>query len=400
MRAIRRFFRQTAVIIALSGALTATSFASGTNFTCPNAGIWNELIGGVCWDQMFPIRIAGRLMGGGNSGDPQNANKVVGCRCAPTRGNPLGSVGFTIGLWQPSLLVEAVSHPFCFPSMGGIDIGGQNTGGIGLAGAVGDTDAPSQGISNTKAGYFNVHILSWPLLWMFNIFNIPNCNGTGYNGMNLLLQSEFYPTWNNDLLAMLESPEEVLYAGPLGALTEAGECAYLTLPGGMPIDAAYFSAGCWGGIYPMVGDNMTNGDPIRTSSLDAVRMLALGFRLGFMRKSEGTAVDCGPKRTYVLPKQQYRMQIIFPNNEVNNVPNPGVPSSVSQTGGVNVIASPGLNSTPTPTTNNPNSTSSKCAHWIGKSPLQWGEWDGQPGSGNNFVYLVWQWSDCCMGVIG
>ncbi len=65
-----------------------------------------------------------------------------------------------------------------------------------------------------------------------------------------------------------------------------------------------------------------------------------------------------------------------------------------------MIASPGLNSTPTPTASNPGSTSSKCAHWIGKSPLQWGEWDGQPGSGNNFVYLVWQWSDCCMGVLG
>jgi conjugal transfer pilus assembly protein TraU len=388
LKILASFFK-LAVIGCLVGFLLAllTNNARATNqFTCPDAGVFNELVGGVCWSQMFPIRLAGVTMFGGTSGVPSSADSNIACTCGGSLKHlSLPSFGFTLGMWQPSNLIEAVSHPFCFPSLGGLDIGGSATGGIGLSGSWGGQHAVTHGITQSKSGYFNVHVLTFPLLWMLNVFNVPMCNGGGYTGMDILLQSEFFPTWNNDLLAMLESPEEVLYSGILGQVASAGECAD-EFAGGEPIDSLYFTAGCWGSLYPMVGNNLNSGNPIRTSSLDAARMLALGFRLGIMRRTVGSAVICGPKRTYVIPKQQYRLQILYPNDETGNNPNPGVPTSVTQTGGVNIIASP--------------VQTSNCAHWIGKSPLQWGEWDDQPGTGGNYVYLVWQWTDCCLGVLG
>lgn len=363
----------------------APAFAS-TPFTCPSANIFSELIGGVCWSQMFPIRVAGVTMFGGNGGVPSGANDSVICTCGGSLSHlSLPEIGLSLGMWQPSMLVSAVSHPFCFPALGGIDIGGEDTSGIALSGTWGGNIAKSSGISTDKTGFFNVHLLTFPLLWMMNIFNVPDCNGDGYDGMDIVLQSEFYPTWDNSLLAMLESPEEVLYANPVGMVAEAGECAYETA-GGEPIDDMYFTAGCWGLLYPMVGTNLTDGDPIRTSSLDSARLLAMGFRLGILRRTVGKKVVCGPKRTYVIPKDQYKMQIIYPNDETGNNPNPDVPTSVPQSGGVNIVASP--------------VQSSSCSHWIGQTPLQWGEWDDQPGTGGNYIYLVWQWTDCCLGILG
>ncbi len=372
------------VALPLLGAIAQPAYASGT-ITCPNAGLFNELIGGVCWSQLFPVRLAGVTLFGGSSGVPNAADSQIACVCGGSLKHlTLPKIGLTIGLWQPTLLLSAVSHPFCFPSLGGIDIGGEDSTGMGLSGSWGGTQAASDDIKVHHEGYFNVHVLTFPLLWMMNIFNIPLCNATGYKGMDILLQSEFYPTWNNSLLAMLESPEEVLYAGPVGDIAAAGECAD-EFAGGEPIDDMYFTAGCWGDLYPMVGQNLVNNDPIRTSSLDTTRILALGFRLGIMRRSVGSSVICGPKRTFVLPKQQYRLQILYPNDETSSNPNPGVPTSVPQDGGVNIQAAP--------------IETNSCAHWIGKSPLQWGEWDDQPGTGANYVYLGWQWTNCCMGVL-
>jgi conjugal transfer pilus assembly protein TraU len=125
----------------------------------------------------------------------------------------------------------------------------------------------------------------------------------------------------------------------------------------------------------------------------------------------GKSVMCGPRRTYVLPKQQFRFQILFPNDETNQEPNApanaqtqapqqggSIPpanyvtpaasnqGTVAQTNGVNIQAPP--------------TQSGECTHWLGQTPFQWGEWDSLPGTGANYVYLVWQWTNCCLGIIG
>ena len=390
---IKTLFRIFAIggAIGLLIVILMSPVARASSFTCPSAGIFNELIGGICWSQLFPISISGTTMFGGNGGVPDNTGGGGICSCdGSLKKLELPRVGFTLGMWQPTLLVSAISHPFCFPSLDGTDIGGEDTGGIGLSGSWGGTKAASGTIKETHQGYYNAHILTFPLLWMMNIFNVPLDNGTGYNGMDVLLQSEFYPTWNDPLLAMLESPEEILYAGPVGMVAEAGECVH-EFAGGKPIDPMYFTAGCWGLLYPMVGNNLVNNDPIRTSSLDATRLIALGFRLGFMRRSMGKSVVCGPRRTYVLPKQQYKLQLLYPVDETSDNPNQGVPKKVPQKNsagkkdGVNIVTSPVM--------------TNGCTHWIGQSPFQWGESDVQPGSGSDYVYLAWQWTNGCLGVL-
>lgn len=45
-------------------------------------------------------------------------------------------------------------------------------------------------------------------------------------------------------------------------------------------------------------------------------------------------------------------------------------------------------------------TTGSCTGAIGKSTLVTGEWRSIPGTGEDYVYLIWQWVDCCAGIIG
>lgn len=355
----------TCLLLACPTASKADSTSAVGSFVCPSDGIFSELISGVCWEAMFPIRIAGVTMFGGSSGAPSNADSRVGCVCGGSIKNlTLPTVGVTVGFWQPSMLIEDVSHPFCFPSLDGAFLNDNNASDFNtgaFAGSWGGNVGSSPGGQTKNTAFQNVHILTFPLVNMMQLLNIPSCN-VGFKGMDVYLMSEVLPTWNNDLLSMLASPEALLFANPLNSLAEIGECAD-EAAGGSPLDDMYWTAGCWGGLYPMNGHESNGDDPIRNSSLDAARMLAMGFRLGWLQDTVGTNNVCGSNTSYVIPKDQYRFQLIYPHNETNN-------------------------------------PYGQCTNWIGQSPLKWGEWDQQPGSGQNYVYLIWQWTDCCLGIIG
>ncbi|MCL4526547.1 MAG: TraU family protein [Gammaproteobacteria bacterium] len=403
----------TALAAALALTFAAPALATGAQVAtlCPDAGVFNELIGGVCWSALFPLRIAGMTWFGGNSGVPNGASSGFMCECGGSWSHlQLPTVGVQIGYWQPTMLMEAVSHPFCSPVLGGVSLQPDSTVGSQWTGSWGGNVGTGVSTGNKNSTFFNVHLWTFPLITMMQLANIPDCN-TGYSGMNLMLMSEVFPTWNDDLLSFLASPEELLYDNPIGLLGATEECAQESL-GAQPIDDEYWTAGCWGLLYPMVGSNLGGNDPIQASNIDVARMIAMGFRLGFLERTMGNSTLCGPRRTYVLPKAQYRFQILFPNDETNQEPNASVTAP-------NVSSQPSGNSMPpanyvTPAASNqgtlpqnggvniqaPPTQSGECTHWMGQTPFQWGEWDTQPATGGNYVYLVWQWTNCCLGLIG
>jgi conjugal transfer pilus assembly protein TraU len=395
------------------GAARADAPTTLNNILCPNAGILNELVGGVCWSAIFPIMIAGHAFSGFGFGTSQVPNGAYTgsplCTCGGSLKNAeLPRIGFPIGYWQPSLIVEATAAPFCMPALGGAYAGGTSTSGNLFSGALGgNVNNGREG--EHKGGFYNVHQYTFPLVVMMNILNIPNC-GTGYNGWNLVGLSEVEPQWNDDLTAALIWPESALLAGPIGFLGAVGECAAQIPPGGQPIQSMYWTAGCWGLLFPATGNLQENDSPVRGSSADVSRFMSTQYRLGFGYRTIGNSTICRAKTTVALPKNQFRMQMVYPNNETGNVPN----SKPDPNGGgpqplEDNIEQPGMTGDHVRTILSPAQTNAAmdsivnkkaCTHWIGQPTLSWGEWLDQPGAGGNFVYLVWQWTDCCMGVIG
>jgi conjugal transfer pilus assembly protein TraU len=382
--------------LACAGSPTAPGLS---NVLCPDAGIFNELVGGVCWSDMFPIRIGGATMVAGGPGAPPGASNQLTCTCGGNwRAGQLPTFGFPVGFWQPSMLIEATAAPFCMPALGGVRMGSAGLSSL-FSGALGGNTTTSPNPGGSQQTFYNVHIYTFPLVAMMNLLNIPSC-GTGYNGWNLVGLSETEPQWNDDLTAALIWPEAAVLSGPIGYLGAVGECL-AELPGGAPIQSMYWTAGCWGTLLPASGSLANGADPITDSSIVATRFLATQYRLGFGYKTVGDATLCGPQTTIALPKDQFRMQILYPNDETNNTVNPGVAGPYAQPGlGATDLSPTQLSPQQSAAPSSAVQSTGSCTHWIGDDALKWGEWDGQPGTGGNFVYLLWQWTDCCMGVLG
>ena len=205
---------------------------------CPDAdGLGPAVITDICWDCIFPIQIAGQPITLGDGNIPARAASSPLCSCAPN------CVGITVGMWEPAYYIELVKQPGCSPVLGGEDLGldtGLQRGSKGdLLQDKGDT------------AFYHAHVWSFPVLLFADVFFEDACLEDGSETLELLYLSELDPTWNNDELAAVLTPESQPVATPQAlaaclvdaAAAEAGEA----------IDALFWCVGSWGHLYPLAG---------------------------------------------------------------------------------------------------------------------------------------------------
>lgn len=335
---------------------------------CPDARIWGAgLVSNICWSCLFPIRLMGAVQMGEGNIPPTAADDPV-CMCDGNGGVP--EVGFVLGLWSPMALIELVRKPYCAPSLGGSTIR-ESFRSWGMK------DGSDGGSSSNQ--FLNVHQYSFPLYEILELLLAPECNAGGFTDLDLHYMSEIDPTWSEDELAIFTQPEVAIASNPLLQAACPVDCAAATFSG--PVDRMWWCAGCWGNLYPFTGNVPSGGSPPRVSSLLATRALAASHRRGLAWRTTGNDVVCGGEVYPMMPKQQYRMSMMFPVPEAD----PGIrtlPPAVS--GG----------------TGNPQiddyQWTQKCCHNIGVPAMLWGEWRNIPATGEDFVYLLWRWTDCCV----
>ena len=330
------------LLILLSGAVPATAAetTAGLKPGCPDAQVFSaKLITDICWSCVFPIRIAGISLGGGNA--PAGATRQAVCACDDPAGVP--EPGLVMGFWAPARLIEVVRLPYCAPSLGGIFLRQYPRLLGGYRGTAGDT---------SDAIFYQYHYYAFPLLLMLDLFLEPACNADGYMDFDLLYLSELDPTWNNDELAFFVNPEAVLFANPVAlaaCLVDAGLAT-----AGRPEDRLFWCAGTWGNLYPLTGTINWEGSPPRDTSLIATRAVAALHRRGLAWKTMGDEALCRGYIDPFLPKTQYKLEQFYPLAETNG------------------------------------------NHWLGQSSFTWGEWRNIPAVGEDFVHLLWRWTDCCV----
>ena len=322
---------------------TQTTHRTVEKILCPDAKLWGKkLITGICWSCVFPVRLAGVTLG--RSGDgPDDANPVPISFCSDRNGIP--KLCITGGLWAPAHLVEIVRRPYCSPTLGGTVLqesvrlwGGHHTT---------EQDAADK-------TFYNYHYWAFPLYMMMELLIQSNCNAGGYKSLDLMYLSEVDPLWNEDELAFFLNPEAAMFANP-AALAACGiDCGAASA--GKPSETLFWCAGCWGNLYPFTGNIASEMSPPRDTSLLAARVIAGLHRRGLAWKTTGSDALCGGKIHPLLPKQQYRLSTLFPVTEARP----------------------------------------DCCHYIGESTFTWGEWRTVPGTGEDYVYLLWRYTDCCL----
>ena len=345
--------------LLLTFTLSFTATPSMADAGCPDANFWQNLINDTCWDCFFPIRITGSSLGnadiqynkpagsggavsvGGNGpAFPSSATSDAFCVCADPNGVP--EFGFTLGAWFPTNMFEITRMPYCSPSLGGTYL---NTN-MRLMGG-------NKNISGENdKGFYQYHYFSYPMMFMLDMLSEPECNPGGYFDFDIMYLSELDPTWNEDELAFFTTPEIAIFANPVAMAACAGDAASASL--GYPIDSLYWCAGSWGNLYPFTGNLNVYGSPPRDTALLATRALATMHRRGLAYATVGSGNLCEASFAPMLPKSQYKMNQIYPMAEANG------------------------------------------NHWIGQTPFIWGEWRNIPATGEDFLHVLWRWTDCCL----
>lgn len=306
---------------------------------CPNANILSSsLLTDICWDCMFPIKIAGFIEVGNSSGNdiPSEAYDDPLCYC--TKKLDLPQIGYSLGFWQPARLVELVRTPGCLMSLNGTKA---ELGSSSKYGTTSETDG-----SLSSLAFWHYHYFSFPVLEILQLFDSSICPGAEHSAFDVLYISEIDPTWNYPELSALAFPETKVFANEISVTSCAGDA--ILHHGAGSSDNFFWCAGTWGTIYPVSGWVNGVGSTARMTSLLATRALSASHRRGFETKTIGKDALCRAKTSLRFVPSQYRFSMLWP------------------------MAQGGKNR-------------------IGRSTFFWGE----ASNASDAVYLVWRWRDCC-----
>ena len=328
---------------------------------CPNAELFGQkLINGICWSCLFPMKILGKSTGSGDI--PPNAYDKWHCACKDSFGFP--QPGLSYGAWLPTRLIEITRFPYCSPVLNGKRI--QKSTRL-----IGGASGNENDLSDT--GFYNVHFWAFPLLEIMELLVSVECNTGGYTSLDMVDMTEVKPGWNNAEIKFLSQP----LAAPIANLEalSATTAACISETAGKPMDSIWWG-GCWGMYLPSTGIvNSADDSRVQTSSLLATRELFDLHLTGRSWKTVGEKAMCGAYLYPMMPKSQYKMSMVFPVAEsdsescVANATGPDGGTSCSNKG---------------------------CCHNIGASTFTWGEWRTIPAVGEDFVYLLWRYTDCCL----
>lgn len=366
---------KTAVFVCL---VMASSASYSYEATCPDAEILGRnLIDGVCWDCLLPMSLIGGVIDVGNGPLPNEASSDILCTCDDTLGIP--RFGMVASLWLPNRIYEAVKTPFCSPTLSGTIIGGEGLEGLTGAGLLdigGFSESPEHDVTQTTR--FHVHGIEFPLMTIIGMLANFNCLHGGAANMDIVLPpSEFLPNWNDEELSLLVAAESILFANPLAALACGADC--IASSAGNPINSMFWCSGCWGLNVPLTGTIVAPKDNLIETSLSKSRYMAYNHRMGSLRGSVGDDAMCGDgSYEYTIPKDNYRTSMIYPVNESSGGGPTGQPGSGSSNPDVGT------------------SSTGECCHYLGESTMKWGLGRNMPGPGESHVYLMYQYSQCCI----
>lgn len=341
----KSLFRQLAALVA--GVVLACYGTNASAQTC--TGKFMNPITDICWSCMFPISIGSASLLSMGQEDIENAVPPI-CMCGVF---PWGKIGLSIGFWEPVRQVDVTRTPWCFPSLGGLSLGG---GFLAPRPAVG---AGSFGNRATNTSLYQAHWYTNPVLVWLEVLADTPCLETGKFDLGYV--TELDPSWNNDELSMILSPDVFLFANPLAQAACAADCVAATV--GFPIPAMQWCAGCQGSMYPLNGHVQAHVGGIQASSLITQRYAMKLHRQFMSWAGDGAAGLCGLYPAPILDKRIYKYSMLYP---------------VPQNKGVD----------------------GRCCQPLGRTTHVWGAAKEFPIKGEDFAYMMYRKRNCCQKIMG
>lgn len=301
----------------------------------------------ICWECLLPISIGGLSIGKGGSPKKRDIKNPTSPVCGCIKDN-VPIPGLSIGFWEPVRLVDVTRTPYCLVNLGGI--------------AIGSNDSKISSYRKGRGGssghsFYHLHYYIYPLIYWLELLTDFMCLESG--SFDVGYMSEFDITWNDPKLQSLMNPEAILFGNPAAQISCGLDCAASTAS--TPIDSMFWCAGCLGNMYPFSGANSDHVGGVQNSSLLTTRIIAKMHRLGLARKTATTDASlngeiCNKSIALKIRKSQYKLQMV-----------------------------------------NPKSSSDDIGCWpLGLSDMAYSSFKEYPYDGQDWGYLIWRKSNCCM----
>ncbi|CUU90077.1 conjugal transfer pilus assembly protein TraU [Campylobacter hyointestinalis subsp. hyointestinalis] len=319
---------------------------SNANAMCHAKGFnFLSVIGSVCWECMFPLKIAGiEVMQGPMRNEPalSEASRMPICMC-PFPPPVFQRIGVPVSFFEASRMAEVVSDPFCSP-MFGITLGGSNNGTLGgTEGAIQTTKG------GAKKTFMQVHWWTFPVYAILEWMTDGMCVEAG--SVDMAMMTEYDPLWQDDQLSAFLYPDAILFGNPVANLACMADSIAASIAK-YPLEFLFWCKGSWGNAYPLTGNTGTKS-LVEDSASILAGFIYMGNRTGLIWNQFGPGIMmCAKWPSPVWFKNAYRLQILLP-----------IPHMIGTA--------------------------------IGETGIQWGPAKNPPYVGDNFGFLVFKKRECC-----
>lgn len=307
--------------------------------------IFNPIID-VCWSCIFPISIASVSVGGSVPDTPNIS--TIPCIC-PGKVLGLPQIGIPIGFWEGIEIYDMAKDPFCFVSLGGMQINAQIFTGTG--------SQSDRGRSGRHATW-HLHKYAMPIFKLLSIVFDTLCLEVSSftSPFDIGYMTEVDPMWMDDELTFIINPEAVIFNNVIAQSACVADCVAATTY--LPLDSLFWCGGCQGSMYPMTGHIPADYGSVQSTLMTMQRFIYKMHRELQMWDTSGTEALCQPIPMPIIKKSQYRTQLTYP-----------VPMN---SGGLINGCQP-----------------------MGRSNVLYDFGKEIPIKGENFGYLLWRKRNCC-----
>lgn len=299
----------------------------------------------VCWSCIFPIKLGGITLASGKNPDPKTDADTF---CACLSGTNI-TVGMNMSFWEPLRTAEVVRQPYCFPSLGGLDLD------VGIRSpAHGRT--PSKTAASGRTSFYQVHWYFTPWLFVLEVLLDTDC--LEQSAWDLAYMTELDPLWDDSVTTFFLNPDVSLFANIPAQAACAADCVASTTS--LPSSELYWCAGCNGNVFPLTGWVASHVHLPQASSLLVTRFLMKLHRQGLQWAAYGKKGQCGPYLEPIMDKSVYRTQMVYPSRTTSKV-------------------------------------DGRCCYPIGASTALWSSGKTWASGGEDAAYLIYRKRDCCQG---
>lgn len=252
----------------------------------------------IGWSCIFPMRIAGVQIVGGEENHSPTSSPVCVCK-----GGAVPTIGLRTSFWEPKRIIDTVSDPYCMMPLG-TTLTTPKPGT--LAGGLNENNGSKRAFQQSHYYIFP----AWKILNMF--YDIPCLDDEGYD---VAMMTEILPQWNNDILSLIVNPEALLFANPISTITCSADSVAASF--GMPLNALFWCMGSWGNAYPLSG-SITSTDYVEANAGIAARTIYMMGRLGLLwnTSSDGCYRELAP----IWRKDRFKLQMMRPARSTTCLP--------------------------------------------------------------------------------